>query len=72
MKKILLIGALLATLVITSCVKEKNCRCSVLGYQRVRLVTIEGGSCESLNTVLYDDTIHVGSVITDTVLCVEY
>ena len=70
MKKILfLIGA--ATLVLcASCSKEKNCRCSVVGSQIVRIVTITGGTCDDLNHASYRDALD--TLHTDYILCTDY
>lgn len=53
-----------------SCVKEKSCRCAVLGRQDVRIVTIKRGDCSKLNFASYKDdldTVHV-----DSILCTDY
>ena len=70
MKKILfLLGA--ATLVLcASCTKEKSCRCSVVGSQIVRIITIDKGSCEKLNHASYHDDLD--TLHTDYILCTDY
>lgn len=70
MKKYLfLIGAALLVLC-TSCAKEKNCRCSVIHKNTVRIITIKKGNCKDLNYASYHDaldTLHV-----DSILCTDY
>ncbi|MCQ2261444.1 MAG: hypothetical protein MJZ77_08660 [Bacteroidales bacterium] len=70
MKKYLfLIGAALLVFC-TSCVKEKNCRCSVLHSNTVRIITINKGDCSQLNYASYHDaldTLHI-----DSILCTDY
>lgn len=70
MKKILIITGAAIVMLCASCVKEKNCRCSVLGKQDVRIITIERGDCSKINYASYTDdldTVHV-----DSVLCTDY
>ena len=53
-----------------ACNKEKSCRCSVLGQQSVRIITIKSGSCDKLNAAgNFDalDTLH-----RDEILCTDY
>ena len=70
MKKIALITAACLTLLCASCVKDKNCRCSVLGSQEVRIITIKSGDCNKINaTSWFDalDTIHPQMLV-----CTDY
>ena len=70
MKKFLpLLGAALLLLCI-SCNKEKNCRCTVVGSQIVRIVTITSGSCSQLNYASYHDALD--TLHTDYILCTDY
>ena len=69
-KAILILGALLLLLVPCGCDKAKTCRCSVLGTNKVRIIKIEKGSCESLH-VFYDHTT-VDSLVIDSLLCTSY
>ena len=69
-KIILLAGALILLLAPTACDKAKTCRCSVLGTNKVRIIKIEKGSCESLHVMLDHTT--VDSLITDSLLCTGY
>lgn len=58
---------------IASCNKTKVCRCSVLDSQRVRLIEVKKGTnCASLNSMVYNDTVHVGHVLNDEMLCIDY
>lgn len=69
MKKVLFLTAA-ALLLCSACTKEKNCRCSVLGRQDVRIITIKGGKCSQLNYASFHDeldTLHV-----DSILCTDY
>lgn len=69
MKKVLFLTAA-ALLLCSACTKEKNCRCSVLGRQDVRIITIKGGQCGLLNYASYRDeldTLHIDSVV-----CTDY
>lgn len=70
MKKYLfLIGAALLVLC-ASCVKEKNCRCSILKSNDVRIITLKSGNCNKINYASYYDaldTLHV-----DSVLCTDF
>ena len=66
MKKLLLLLGVATIVLCASCVKEKNCRCSVLGSQDTRIITIKSGSCDKLNYASYHDeldTIHIDSII---------
>lgn len=70
MKKILMIAGATLVVICASCTKEKNCRCSVLGNQAVRIITISRGDCSKLNYASYKDeldTVHV-----DSILCTDY
>lgn len=70
MKKVLLFIGVAALLLCSACKKDKNCRCSVLGQQDVRIITIDGGKCSQINFASYYDeldTLHV-----DSVLCTDF
>lgn len=70
MKKVLLLTGVAALLLCSACTKEKNCRCSVLGRQNVRIVTIKGGSCSQLNYASYQDELDTTHI--DKMLCTDY
>lgn len=70
MKKVLLLIAVALVVLCTACVKEKNCRCSVMGTQNVRIITIKGGDCNKINYVTYYD--ELDSTFVDHVVCTDY
>lgn len=69
MKKVLFLMAAVALLCV-SCVKEKNCRCSILGHQEVRIVTIKSGDCAKINSVGYFDPLD--TLHTEFVVCTDF
>ena len=56
--------------VAVGCTKEKTCRCSVLGTERVRIVKIEKGSCNDISVYHYHTS--VDSLKVDSLLCTDY
>ena len=73
MKEIVLVLAIVAfTLVSVSCKKERTCRCSVLGDQTIRLITIDKGDCRDIRYVLYDKDPVLYPDRTDSVLCTDF
>lgn len=71
MKKILLLALAVTTLCLTSCKKEKYCRCSVLHNQDIRMIQIDKGDCRDIRFVFYDrDILHTDLV--DSVLCTDF
>lgn len=74
MKKIAVLLGIMGMLCLTSC-KEKMCRCSVLGDQNIRIISIDRGSCEDIRFFYYDrdgGTIEIYQDLTDSVLCTDY
>ena len=70
MKKILFLIGAAALVLCVSCKKEKQCRCSVVGSQTVRIITIISGQCDQIHHFSSHDaldTLHV-----DYVLCTDY
>jgi len=53
-----------------SCGKEKKCRCSVLHSSKVRIITIDKGSCEDLKVFKYHTPLD--SLKVDSLLCTDY
>ena len=73
MKKILMycVGVL-AVVSVTSCSKERECRCAVMGETYERVIKIDKGTCEQLRYVLYDLHSVTSHDVTDSVLCTDY
>lgn len=73
MKKILfsLLCAALMALTLTSCGKQKVCRCSVLHSQTIRLVELDRGDCRDIRFVYYDED-ELTPNVTDSVLCTDH
>ena len=75
MKKVAVIMGLLALVCLSSCRKDKVCRCAVRDAQTIRLITIDRGKCEDLRFVYYDrdhGLIEKDQDLTDSVLCTAY
>lgn len=73
MKKLTILGgALLLVLAMVSCNKERTCRCAVPGNNYERVIKIEGGTCEQLRYVLYDEHRIIAADRTDSILCTDY
>ena len=77
MKKFLFfLGAIVVLLVVTSCTKERTCRCAVFGAQanpqKIRIIKIDKGSCEDVRYVLFDQDPVLYPDITDSVLCTDF
>lgn len=70
MKKIMFLMLVAGLMVVTSCTKEKNCRCSVKGSQLVRIITLKGGSCKDIYYVRHYDALD--TMYYDTVFCTDY
>jgi hypothetical protein len=70
MKKIMFLMLVAGLMVVTSCTKEKNCRCSVKGSQLVRIITLKGGSCKNIYYVRHYDALD--TMYYDTVFCTDY
>lgn len=70
MKKIMLVLAAAMLVLCASCVKEKNCRCAVMGTQTVRIVTIKSGDCRKMNYITYFNDLD--SSFVDHVVCTDY
>ena len=70
MKKYLFLIGVACVALLSSCVKEKNCRCSVLGSMDTRIITITQGDCSKLNYVTYYDALDSAHV--DPVVCTDY
>ncbi|MBO7489678.1 MAG: hypothetical protein J6T88_05310 [Bacteroidales bacterium] len=77
MKKLLFfLGAIVVLLAVTSCTKERTCRCAVFGQQanpqKIRIIKIDKGSCEDVRYVLFDQDPVLYPDITDSVLCTDF
>ncbi|MCQ2273316.1 MAG: hypothetical protein MJZ86_00815 [Bacteroidales bacterium] len=70
MKKIMLVLAAAMLVLCASCVKEKNCRCAVMGTQTVRIITIKSGDCRKMNYITYFNDLD--SSFVDHVVCTDY
>ena len=70
MKKVLILAGVAVALQAVACNKEKSCRCSVLGQQSVRIITIKSGSCEKLNAAGYFDALD--TLHREDILCTDY
>ncbi|MBR1516940.1 MAG: hypothetical protein IJ620_02190 [Bacteroidales bacterium] len=69
MKRFVLLVAAVATIAAVACNKEKGCRCSVPGSDKVHHFTIKGGDCAGLNTMEYTD--EYMSARRDSLYCLE-
>lgn len=70
-KKYLFIGMFAAAMFLTvGCSKEKTCRCSVLHSSKVRVIKINGGSCEDIKIFSYHND--VGILQIDSLICTDY
>ncbi len=70
MKKVLFLIAAALMVLCVSCVKEKNCRCAVMGKQTVRIVTIKRGDCKKINYITWFD--ELDSTFVDHVVCTDF
>ncbi len=70
MKKVLSLIGVAVLVMSVSCTKEKNCRCSVIGTQSTRIITISKGNCSQLNYVTYYDALDTAHV--DNIVCTDY
>lgn len=75
MKKLAILLGVIGLVCLSSCNKEKVCRCAVLHAQTIRLIEINRGSCEDIRFVYYDRNhglIESDQNLTDSVLCTDY
>lgn len=70
MKKVLFLVGIAALALCTSCAKEKSCRCSVIGTQSTRIITIKKGDCSKLNRFTHYDALDTAHV--ETIVCTDY
>lgn len=69
-KALLIIPIVAVCLLAASCNKERTCRCSVRNSSVVRIIEIDGGTCEGIRVFRYHDaldTLHV-----DSLLCTDH
>ena len=73
MKKVTLfcIGLLILA-AMSSCSKERECRCAVIGETYERIIKIDKGTCDQLRYVLYDLHAVTSHDVTDSVLCTDF
>ncbi len=69
MKKLLFLMLGACMVLAVSCAKEKNCRCSVPGSDKVHHLTIKDGDCAGLNTLEYND--EYTAFRRDSLYCIE-
>ncbi|MBP5189496.1 MAG: hypothetical protein J6031_01105 [Bacteroidales bacterium] len=77
MKKIVLLAAAVAIIAgLSSCSKERTCRCAVFGQQAnpqsIRIMVIDKGTCEQLRYVLFDKDPVLYPDRTDSILCTDF
>lgn len=75
MKKVALILGVMGVIILSSCNKERVCRCSVANSQTIRLIQVDNIKCEDLHFVYYDRNgglIPSDQNLTDSVLCTDY
>lgn len=77
MKKLLFsLAALVVLLAVSSCSKERTCRCAVFGPQanpqKIRIIKIDKGTCEDMRYVLFDQDPVLYPDRTDSVLCTDF
>jgi len=70
MKKFLILMGVSVLMLCASCKKEKSCRCTVVGTQRVRIVNITSGTCSQIGHASYADDLD--TIHTDYLLCTDY
>lgn len=54
----------------SSCSKQKTCRCAVTGTTKVRIIQIDKGECSQLSHYDYQTPMYVA--VTDSLLCTDY
>ena len=57
---------------VSSCSKEKECRCAVNGKQEIRIIRIQKGNCKDIYSYLYDLDPVLYPDILDSVLCTDF
>lgn len=62
--------AALGLLAVSSCSREKTCRCAVLHSSLVRIIKIDKGSCEDIKLFRYHTPLD--SLMTDSLICTDY
>lgn len=73
MKKILMLcGILMFVGLVTSCSKERECRCTSFKSQMIRIIRIDKGECKDLYSVIYDQDRVLYPDIMDSVLCTDF
>lgn len=75
MKKLVLTIGCLGLLVLSSCNKEKTCRCATINQQTIRIIQLDRGKCEDIRFVYYDRNggqIASDQDLTDSVICTDH
>ena len=73
MKKILLFcGVVAFVALLSSCGKERECRCAVRGEPTIRIIRISKGNCEDLYSYLFDRDPVLYPDIMDSILCTDF
>lgn len=68
----LLLLAVVACFALSSCNKEKMCRCAVVGTQQVRMFSVKQSSnCKDLKGVQYLDPVHIKDIVGDSIFCLD-
>lgn len=71
MKRILpLLACAALLLTVTSCNKEKTCRCAVRGTSTVRIIKLTKGECSQLTHLDYHNSLDYQ--LTDSLTCTDY
>ena len=68
--KFIVAAAVVLLVAVVGCSKQKTCRCSVMGTERVRIIKIDNGECTQLHVFQGHD--EVDSVWVDSLLCTDY
>ncbi len=77
MKKVfILTGIFVLMACLSSCGKERTCRCAVFGPdanpQKIRIIKIDKGTCDEMRYVLFDLDAVLYPDRTDSVLCTDF
>lgn len=77
MKKLFICAGVVAMIAcLSSCGKERTCRCAVFGQQanpqKIRIIKIDKGTCEEIRYVLFDQDPVLYPDRTDSVLCTDF